>query len=728
MIKKKSITNLRKYVDILAALALFVTGIVPSVAEAQEQTVGLLQNDEGAFEGYTLFMSYQNAYLIDNGGLIAHSWNLAKALQPLYLLANGNLLGSRRGCFEVTWDGTTVWDYYYQTQHHDIERLPNGNTLMITREIISYKDAIDAGRDPALLDANKLWSLHIIEVQKTGTTTGEIVWEWRAWDHLIQDYDSGKQNYGIVADHPELIDLNFTTNQEADWIHTNAIDYNPDLDQIIVSPRHFCELWVIDHSTTTAEAAGHSGGYSGMGGDIIYRWGNPQTYNRGDPSDQQLFFQHDTQWIEAGLPGEGHILIFNNGRYRPGEEYSTIEEIVPPVDGYNYSLETPPDSVYGPAAPLWTYTADPPSSFYSSFISGTQRLHNGNTLIDSGYNGTFFEVTPDSQTVWKYVNPLINTGPLTQGDSIPDPPGPGLDNQVFRCYRYAPDYPGLAGRDLTPTGPIELYDDWADLTLQSTTGGSVIYRGEGTFSYGVGQLVTIKAEASPCYVFVNWTVESGAVNIEDPDSPHTTFTMGDQHSTVQANFSYTDIDTDGVCDDIDNCPSTPNPGQDDDESDGIGNVCDNCPEDFNPAQDDGDSDNVGDLCDNCISDPNPTQSDFDFDGTGDRCDLDDGMIYLWIETETLVEWQEEQGYDDLWNCYKGDLDVLRDTGVYTQLPGSNDLAGRKCWTSDLWMSDPGAPPTGKVAFFLTSGVSGGIEGSLGQNSEGNERANHNPCP
>ena len=728
MIKKKSITNLRKYVDILAALALFVTGIVPSVAEAQEQTVGLLQNDEGAFEGYTLFISYTNAHLIDNGGLIAHSWELAKALQPVYLLANGNLLGSKRGVLEVTWDGTTVWDYQYQTQHHDIERLPNGNTLMITREIISYKDAIDAGRDPSLLDDNKLWSLHIIEVQKTGPTTGTIVWEWRLWDHLIQDYDSGKPNYGIVADHPELIDLNFTTDQTANWIHANAIDYNPDLDQIIVSPRHFCELWVIDHSTTTAEAAGHSGGYSGMGGDIIYRWGNPQTYNRGDPSDQQLFFQHDTQWIEAGLPGEGHILIFNNGRYRPGEEYSTIEEIAPPVDGYNYSLETSPDSVYGPAAPLWTYTADPPSSFYSSFISGTQRLHNGNTLIDSGYNGTFFEVTPDSQTVWKYVNPLINTGPLTQGDSIPDPPGPGLDNKVFRCYRYAPDYPGLAGRDLTPTGPIELYDDTAYLTLQSTTGGSVTYRGDGTFSYGVGQLVTIKAEASPCYVFVNWTVDSGTVNIEDPDSPHTTFTMGDQHSTVQANFSYTDIDTDGVCDDIDNCPSTPNPGQEDDESDGIGNVCDNCPEDFNPAQDDGDSDNVGDLCDNCISDPNPTQSDFDFDGTGDRCDLDDGMIYLRIETKTLVEWQEEQGYDDLWNCYKGDLDVLRDTGVYTQFPGSNDLAGRKCWTSDLWMSDPGAPPTGKVAFFLTSGVSGGIEGSLGQNSEGNERANHNPCP
>ena len=148
------------------------------------------------------------------------------------------------------------------------------------------------------------------------------MWQWNAWDHLIQDYDASVDNYGVVADHPELLDINFigaTGNQagRADWMHCNGIDYNAVLDQIVLSCKNMNEIYIIDHSTTTAEAAGHTGGNSGKGGDLLYRWGNPQAYDSGLSSDQQLFGQHDVQWIEEGRAGAGDLLLFNNGVGRP---------------------------------------------------------------------------------------------------------------------------------------------------------------------------------------------------------------------------------------------------------------------------------------------------------------------------------------------------------------------------------------------------------------------------
>ena len=109
----------------------------------------------------------------------------------------------------------------------------------------------------------------------------------------------------------------------------NSIDYNPALDQILLSVRGNSEVWIIDHSTTVTQAAGHAGGRCGKGGDLIYRWGNPAAYGRGAQSAQQLIQQHDARWIPAGLPGAGHITIFNNG-YDRG--WSSIEEIAPPID------------------------------------------------------------------------------------------------------------------------------------------------------------------------------------------------------------------------------------------------------------------------------------------------------------------------------------------------------------------------------------------------------------
>ncbi len=442
-------------------------------SNAQEQTVGLFINDTAAFDGYTLFAPNNSTttYLINMNGLLVHKWESAYLpTQTAYLLENGNLMRSSSigggGFQELAWDGTVEWEYSSQKQHHDIEPLPNGNVLMINNMVIDKANAILAGRDPNLI-TNRLRVLHILEIAKSDTGSHKIVWEWKMWDHLIQDFDSTKANYGVVEEHPELIDLNFASDNGADWIHPNSIDYNPQLDQIIISNRSINEIWVIDHSTTTEEAASHTDGNSGMGGDILYRWGNAASYRAGSSEDQKLFAQHDAQWIEPGLPGAGNIMIFNNGLGRPEGVWSSIDEIVPPVDGQgNYTLEA--NSAYGPAEQTWIYADAEPTNFYSPRFSGAQRLTNGNTLICSGVGGTFFEITPENEVVWKYINPVDGNEAVTQGDSVEQ-------NDVGRCYRYAPDYPGLAGKDLTPGDPIELYVIGIESNLRKTPEGFTVY-------------------------------------------------------------------------------------------------------------------------------------------------------------------------------------------------------------------------------------------------------------
>ena len=463
--------NKRFYRDV--TLIIFLSVFVS--IKAQFRTVGLFLNDSSSFNGYTLFApnSYINTYLINNEGRLVNLWKgTHKPGLSTYLLENGNLLrtavinnntfsggGSGGLVQEFEWDGNLVWEFDYSTdqfyQHHDIERLPNGNTLIIAWEYKDNEEIIGAGRDPSLLSQDFLWPDHIVEVQPDGSNGGTVVWEWHVWDHLVQDYDSTELNYGVISEYPELININYVSNFPnslgADWNHINAVDYNQELDQIMLSVHHFGEIWVIDHSTTTQEAAGHTGGNSGMGGDLLYRWGNPQTYDRGDVTDQMLFGQHDSHWIEPGLTGEGNILIFNNGRNRPEGEYSTVDEIVPPVDqNGNYLLD--PDTTYGPDELLWTYVDPIPSDFYSPNVSGSQRQPNGNTLICSGTWGRFFEVKDEGELVWLYVNPVIGSGPMYYEQTIP-----GTQNWAFRVYRYAPDFPGFDGKDLTPGDPIELY-------------------------------------------------------------------------------------------------------------------------------------------------------------------------------------------------------------------------------------------------------------------------------
>jgi hypothetical protein len=410
-----------------------------------------LVHDNQGYPGYILFSPEYSTktYIMDKNGSILHTWQ-SQYIQGfgLSLLENGDLLrtampypnprffsGGITGRVErYSWNGSLEWSYTYSDQthclHHDIVMLPSGNILMIAWEYKTMAEAIAAGRDPATLPYGELWPDHVIEVQPTSPTDGAIVWEWHLWDHIIQDFDPAMANYGTITDHPELLDINYGNDegrQTADWNHVNAIDYNPVFDQILLSSHNQHEIWIIDHSTTTQEAAGHTGGSYGHGGDFLYRWGNPQTYDRGTNQDQQLFGQHDAQWIKSGFQGEGDIILFNNGEGRPDGQYSTIDEFTPPVMPYgNYTLV--PESPYGPIQLSWRYQAKDPFGFFGRYLSGVQRLPNGTTLITDGNHGLIFEVGFDCKILWKYQN------------CFPDP----IHNQIFYTVCYAPQYPGLS--------------------------------------------------------------------------------------------------------------------------------------------------------------------------------------------------------------------------------------------------------------------------------------------
>jgi len=475
--------------SVIATICLISFHIVSLQLNSQTRTVGLFLNDTTqASKGYTLLSPMQSTstYLINNDGRVVHKWSNSKYTpgRSVYLLQNGHLLrtGSVRNdsvftgggdggrIEEFTWGDTLVWSFNYSsttyTAHHDIRRLPNGNILVLACEKKSLNEMMTAGFDSSrfqsdLLTRKYIMPEYLVEVQPTYPSGGNIIWQWHVWDHLIQDFNPAKQNYGVVRNHPELVctlgsldSVGGGGSQPIFWNHANAIDYNSKFDQIIISCRNSSEIWVIDHSTTTAEAAGHTGGKYGQGGDLLYRWGNPKCYRMGTSANQKLFQQHNVSWIDSTSTGGGDMLCFNNGE---GRKYTSADQFTPPVDSRGfYSREA--GKAFGPSNLTWTYAATPPTSFYCTDLGGAARLTNGNTLLCNGIVGQLFEVTPDGQTVWKYVNPIVPKGPLNWNDVIPtDPNAQGqLWNEVFRAQRYAPTYQGLVGRTLTPGNILEI--------------------------------------------------------------------------------------------------------------------------------------------------------------------------------------------------------------------------------------------------------------------------------
>ncbi|MEM7201039.1 MAG: aryl-sulfate sulfotransferase [Planctomycetota bacterium] len=373
----------------------------PAAAQAPDPALRLYGN-----------MSGTQTWLVDANGTTVHSWTSPRPPGlSVYLRDDGMLLrtintgflpgvigGTGGGLQLQDLNSQVLWDFRYDGpgvwSHHDIEALPNGNVLMIAWEDKSPAQAIAAGRDPSLMAGAVFRPDHIIEVRPSGPTSGDIVWEWHAFDHVIQDVDATKANFGVVADHPELIDINYPpiASQANDWIHMNGVDYDPINDWIVLSANRLNEVWIIDHSTTTQEAAGHTGGRHGKGGDLLYRWGNPQAYDRGTSANQQLYGQHSANIIPEGYPGAGNVVLFNNN---PPIGGSQVLEFVLPVNASGQFV-TPAGEPFGPAAPIWTHSG----GFRSTVVSSARRARNGNTLICSGSQGRVFEVTPQGQTVW----------------------------------------------------------------------------------------------------------------------------------------------------------------------------------------------------------------------------------------------------------------------------------------------------------------------------------------
>ena len=464
-------------------LLLLVILQVNSTLFSQKQTVGLLTYKPDLIaDGYTLFFprNQPNVYLINNCGEIVHTWEDDDVFVPnnaVYILENGNLvkckktpsnglIGNGGGGYFVeirSWENDLIWAYELNTTterlHHDVEVLPNGNILMIAWEQRSAEEAIENGRIPETLKTDVIYPDYIFEINPE---TNAKVWEWHVWDHLIQDADSTKANFGTVEEHPELIDINYLENQgplDWDWLHINAIDYNAELDQVMLCVPYFNEIWIIDHSTSSEEAAGHVGGNSGKGGDLLYRVGNPLAYKSGTEEDKILFFPHDSHWtndfIDVNHEHHEKILVFNNN---VGSDFSKMEIFTSSwnQDSMTYLKE---DGVYPPTEFINSITHPIPDAFFSRGLSSVQALPNGNILANSGTQGYFIELTPFNELVWEYKVPMRNGFPVNQGANLKT-----NDNLTFRAFKYPKDYIGFDGRDLSPKGYIELepYEDYCE--------------------------------------------------------------------------------------------------------------------------------------------------------------------------------------------------------------------------------------------------------------------------
>ena len=200
------------------ANALLGTGPATAPAPATAPMAGLL---------FIAPLKSRFSYLLDAEGKELHKWESAYFPGAgTQLLTDGSLLrcgrlvnppnfvaGGQGGRLQhIAWDGTLLWDYEFSTanhlHHHDATMMPNGHVLFIAWEVKTKAEALARGRNPELQKDEEFWPDWIVEIVPEGATGGKIVWEWHAWDHVIQDYDKTKDNFGVLAQHPELINMN----------------------------------------------------------------------------------------------------------------------------------------------------------------------------------------------------------------------------------------------------------------------------------------------------------------------------------------------------------------------------------------------------------------------------------------------------------------------------------------------------------------------------------------
>jgi hypothetical protein len=454
-------------------------------------------NPSATCNGYTWFGVRGTTYLLDMEGRTVHSWPIGT--NP-HLLTNGNVLDASKddpsgfgGFTEVNWAGATVWQYTEArtnyAPHHDFLRIFNRKlnaftTLYIANKTVSSNQCIAAGCNPA---SGRSYTNAQMDALVEVDMSGNIVWEWWFFDHVIQDFDASKSNYvGVgksIADYPGRLNLNIPgLPVQRDWLHCNAIDYNEMLDQIVVSSVRG-EFYVIDHGGTfvAGNPAASLGLAAGPAGDFLYRFGDPARYNQGSPpsiltnwtasttGNKQIGGVHHLSWVPFGYPGAGHLLLFNNAQnlfeHTQGSYIFEINPFLnaltndtgayvnPPAAGYDSWL--PPSVTSGKVPKLmsrqivWSYSSRASHGMFSHIGGSAQRLANGNTLICSDTEGHIMEVTPAGDAVWEYINPVTSDGILRfKRDNWP------MYNSIFRAFRILPTDPALVGRTLVPGSTI----------------------------------------------------------------------------------------------------------------------------------------------------------------------------------------------------------------------------------------------------------------------------------
>ncbi|HAX24538.1 MAG TPA: aryl sulfotransferase [Chloroflexi bacterium] len=316
---------------------------------------------EQAFDGFTLFTPLAGGdcvYLIDMAGEVVHTWPTPYP-PGLYgcLTETGTLLfngktreesdrfiatGAWKGgaLLEMDWDGRVLWEVNHPDHHHDGIRLRNGNVMLLCMAELPAELAARVQGGLAGSEHNGVMHAdYLVEM----TLTGDVVWEWRSWEHLDPEVDR------IVA----------VQDRRVEWTHGNAVVELPD-GNLMVSFRHTSSVVMISRAS----------------GEIYWKLAAPP-----------LAQQHAPTVLD-----NGNILIFDNGTHR-------LDHPIP----FSRVIEVDPAT----KEIVWSYQEDYPSQFFSPLISNAQRLPNGNTLICEGSFGRLFEVTHDGEVVWEYINPYF---------------------------------------------------------------------------------------------------------------------------------------------------------------------------------------------------------------------------------------------------------------------------------------------------------------------------------
>lgn len=355
----------------------------------------------------------KKSYLLDKTGNIVYEWNFdLYSGNDVELLPDGRILGIFKviepnfsfggygGIIRIySSDRNIEWEYRYASSeyiaHHDVDMVPNGNVLILAWQRIDLETAKKNG----VKFDDIVYPESLIEVNPE---SNEVVWEWHSFDHIVQDEFPNLSTYGIINENPQLIDVNYGKKNNGDLMHCNGIDYDVHKDVIYLSSNKYSEVWVIDHSTTTAQAKTGTGGNYNKGGDLVYRFGNPEAYR--NVYGKRLFYKnHFPNFLEDGVAGAGNVLILNNGT---DIKQSSVYELKMPD---NFNLKVDEDNEPQIA---WSFRD---TALFNQNIGGAVRLKNGNTLICEGDYG-FWEVTPDGKIAWKYNG--------------------AVDVSFWRCYAY----------------------------------------------------------------------------------------------------------------------------------------------------------------------------------------------------------------------------------------------------------------------------------------------------